>query len=467
MGDKANMAKLTIKELEALTPADIGRTLRDGDGLSGRVRTNARAAGGVSVSFTYRYRWQGKTRDEPCGSWPRDKITAIRDKRDEVRKSVVAKVDPVEARRAEQLKVLADQAEHRQRKAEADALREAQEAERLARAAERLAEEERERRRLSVQQLFERWAGLVLSNRKDGGAETRRGFAKDVIPVIGERKAEDITKKNVMEVLDAVKARGANRLANRLLAELRQMFDFALVREIVAANPTDRIEKKDAGGPEIERQRALSEDEIRALPARLAGANLLRSTEHAIWVMLATCCRIGELSGARIADIQLERRIWSLPDTKNGKRHTIYLSDFAARHLEQLIALSPDPIWLFPAARGNGPVDSKSITKQVYDRQRGKPKLNGTALTTSLCLPGGRWVPHDLRRTGATLMGELGVHGDVIEKCLNHTEENKIKRTYQRAIRKDEQIAAWRLLGERLDLLTHREADNVVVLRSA
>ncbi|MGN5479651.1 hypothetical protein ACTMU2_30365 [Cupriavidus basilensis] len=52
VGDKSNMAKLTIKELEALSPADIGRTVRDGDGLSGRVRANARAEGGVSVTFT-------------------------------------------------------------------------------------------------------------------------------------------------------------------------------------------------------------------------------------------------------------------------------------------------------------------------------------------------------------------------------------------------------------------------------
>ncbi|SPK72653.1 Phage integrase (fragment) [Cupriavidus taiwanensis] len=333
------MAKLTIKEREALTPADIGRTVRDGDGLSGRVRANARAEGGVSVTFTYRYRWEGKYRNEPCGSWPRDKITAIRDKRDKVRQSIDEKVDPVEARQAKHLKVLAEQAEQRQRKAEADALREAQEAERLAREAERLAEAERERRRLTVQQLFERWAGLVLSGRKDGGAETRRGFAKDVMPVMGTQKAADITRADVMAVLDTVKARGANRLANRLLAELRQMFDFALVREIVTANPTNRIEKKDAGGKDKERERVLSEAELRALPARLAGANLLRSTEHAIWVMLATCCRIGELSGARLDDIDLAGRIWFLPDTKNGKPHTVYLSEFAARHLEQLVAL--------------------------------------------------------------------------------------------------------------------------------
>jgi integrase len=71
-------------------------------------------------------------------------------------------------------------------------------------------------------------------------------------------------------------------------------------------------------------------------------------------------------------------------------------------------------------------------------------------------LPGGRWTPHDLRRTGATLMGELGVHGNVIEKCLNHFEQNAIKHT-QRTIREQEEADAWRVLGA--------DDSNVVPLR--
>jgi len=50
-------------------------------------------------------------------------------------------------------------------------------------------------------------------------------------------------------------------------------------------------------------------------------------------------------------------------------------------------------------------------------------------------------------------MGKLGIHGDVIEKCLNHTEENKVKRIYQRQGLEERQAAAWQALGERLSLL--------------
>lgn len=72
----------------------------------------------------------------------------------------------------------------------------------------------------------------------------------------------------------------------------------------------------------------------------------------------------------------------------------------------------------------------------------------------ALCLIGGKWTPHDLRRTGATMMTMLGVLPEVAERCLNHAEENKVKRIYQRHSYEKEMREAWVLLGERLSLLT-------------
>lgn len=75
-------------------------------------------------------------------------------------------------------------------------------------------------------------------------------------------------------------------------------------------------------------------------------------------------------------------------------------------------------------------------------------------LSNTLVLVGGRWGPHDLRRTGATMMVALGVLPEVAERCLNHTEQNRVKRTYQRHSYESEMRGAWRILGERLELLT-------------
>jgi len=81
-----------------------------------------------------------------------------------------------------------------------------------------------------------------------------------------------------------------------------------------------------------------------------------------------------------------------------------------------------------------------------------------SAKAQALLLPGGKWTPHDLRRTGATIMTAIGVLPEVAERCLNHTEENKIKRTYQRHSYAKEMTAAWRFLGEYLESLTGIDA---------
>ena len=63
-------------------------------------------------------------------------------------------------------------------------------------------------------------------------------------------------------------------------------------------------------------------------------------------------------------------------------------------------------------------------------------------------------------------MAELGALPDVIEKCLNHTEGNKMKRIYQRATYEGAMRNTWRLWGDRLDLLATKPI-NVLTLRAA
>jgi len=144
----------------------------------------------------------------------------------------------------------------------------------------------------------------------------------------------------------------------------------------------------------------------------------------------------------------------------------IFLSDFTREQFRNLQSITGDTGWCFPSRDGRRHICLKSIAKQVKDRTRTESLSNRTKATGSLLLSGGPWTPHDLRRTGATMMGELGVMGEVIERCLNHVEQNKLKRIYQRHERKAEQREAWRLLGERITLLlTAGDRKNVVVGR--
>jgi integrase len=343
--------------------------------------------------------------------------------------------------------------------------------------AERLTTEEEARiqsMRLTINGLFTRWQELDLSRRKDKGAETTRVFNKDVLPVIGGMYADEVKRAQVAALLDTVVARGARIVARNLLGDIRQMFGFAIRRGLLENDPTSHM-KRDDYGAKVERERVMTEVEIRALPALIAKAGMFLTSENAIWIMLATCCRVGELSQAAWADVDLEAKQWRIPPeiAKNGKEHVIDLSDFAIRHFQAIHVISGTRIndqckevpgeWVLVAKHNDGPVCVKSLAKQIGDRQReAAPMKNRTPLVDALKLPGGKWTPHDLRRTGATLMGALGVQSEVIERCLNHKEQNTLKRIYQRHDYRAEMRHAWRLLGERLDLLTREDAGNVV-----
>lgn len=171
---------------------------------------------------------------------------------------------------------------------------------------------------------------------------------------------------------------------------------------------------------------------------------------------------IADLGGVKLGFIDLKRKTWHLPETKNQRDHTIHLSAFALEQLDKLGKLSVarndsnDVVpWVFPNMSNDGPVGVKAFGKQLSDRQRTPDRrlAHRSKATTSMLLSHGRWTAHDLRRTAATRMAEIGISGDVIDECLNHMIESRVRRTYIRDRRLSEQRKAFEALGSRLKAL--------------
>jgi integrase len=341
-------------------------------------------------------------------------------------------------------------------------------------AAERAAQEAQ--RRVTVRTLFEQWQRAELrpqpladgtrTGRKDGGEWVRQSFERRVFPVLGDVAAEDVRRADLLKILDDCKAEGRRRTANVLLTDLRQMFRFAAEREIVPTNPLDGIRRDKVGGKDVERDRALTDDEIKALMCALPTARLAPRSSLAVPLIIATAVRVGEAMGARWCDVDLKNRRWHLPETKNQRDHTIHLSDFAVVQFKGLAALrenlpsgAPSP-WVFPATDPAKPVCIKSFGKQLADRQRQPERRMSrrTKSTLALTLEGGRWTAHDLRRTAATVMARLGVSTDTIDECLNHKVKSKVARIYIRDRREADQARAFDALGAHLQRLAEADA---------
>jgi integrase len=477
------MAKLTQRTLEALRPDQAGTTVREEGGLFGRVRT--KADGSVTVSFYYRYRFDGKLKDYSCGTWPADSLSSIRAARDGARTKVAAGIDPGADKKL---------ARHAQQEATMAKLAEIE--------AQRVAD-------LTVKDLFDAWVTDGV-RRKDGNAELKRLFGADVLPGLGGIAIKSVTEHEVRAVLRALVDRGVNRTAVIARNSLTQMFAWGQKRQpwrklMVDGNPMDLIEIEKIVAPDYDMDnqsdRVLSEEEIVELRDRLqqgedeyanapdkrrARQPLERTSQRAIWIMLSTLCRVGELSMARWEHIDLTAGEWFIPK-ENVKGSLadmrIYLSSFALAQFKTLHAITGETDWCFPSPGGENHIGTKSITKQIGDRQAmfkkpkdGKPqaplpKRRSDDTLVLACGKNGPWTPHDLRRTGATMMQSLGVSLDTIDRCQNHVlSGSKVRRHYLHHDYADEKREAWHLLGVRLSeiLQPSSQSPNVVsIVRAA
>lgn len=352
----------------------------------------------------------------------------------------------------------------------------------------------------SVEEMFKAWIADGVA-RKDGNAELRRSFAKDVLPAIGTEPVKNVTEHHLRALLRAIVARSANPTAVRIYRGLVQLFSWAEKRQpwrglMVEGNPVDLLDMTKIVSSDFEideeRDRFLSESELCELrdifvqmEADYEGADNKRCTvrplkntsQLALWISLSTACRVGELLMAEWKHIDLDRGEWFIPKENvkgaRGKKqdHRIFLSDFARRQFESLRGIvSEDSKWCFPArnkAVGDTHVNVKIVSKQVGDRQTQfkdrKPLKNRKNDNTLVLAKGenGDWTPHDMRRTAATMMQKLGVSLDVIDRCQNHIlAGSKVRRAYMHHDYAGETRSAWQRLGEELDTIF--AAGNVV-----
>jgi integrase len=302
-----------------------------------------------------------------------------------------------------------------------------------ARKAERIAETVGE----LVDHYLEGWA----RQKKRSAAEDERILRKDVIPVWKDRKAKDITRKDVRALLRGIVERGAPVAANRTLAVTRKMFNWAIGEDIIPGdNPCKAVKTP---GEETRRDRVLKPDEIAALWRGLGNPEIPISLpiRLALKLQLVTAQRKGEVINAEWTEFDFTEGIWTIPasKSKNELTHRVPLSPLALAVLHQIRNHSRNSPWLFSSSRRHG----QPITGPAVDHaMRGNRDALGTGDAT----------PHDLRRTAASHMTSIGVSRLVVSKILNHAEPG-VTAVYDRHSYDREKRAALDAWGRRVEKL--------------
>jgi integrase len=289
-------------------------------------------------------------------------------------------------------------------------------------------------------------------------AETERRLRKYVLPQWGERRVQEITRRDVIELLDGIVDTGKPITANRTLTTLKTLFGWLMDRSVIDASPCTRVK---APAAENSRDRVLSDDEL-ALLWRAAG-DLGAPYGGFARTLLLTAQRRDEVAGMRRSELKV-RDLWTIPSarTKNGVEHDVPLSDEASA----IIAAAPQiggEGFTF-TVNGSAPITGYSIAKTKLDaRMR---ELAREADPDAPEIP--RWTFHDLRRTAASGMARLGFAVHVIEAVLNHTggEISGVTAVYNRhkyLAEKRRALDTWAAYV--MGLVNAPAASNVVALR--
>lgn len=258
-----------------------------------------------------------------------------------------------------------------------------------------------------------------------------------------ERPVRAMKRREIMSLLDEYRARGAATMANRALSALSKFFSWCCERDIIGASPTFGVRKP---APENSRERVLSDAEL-AIIWRAAVAEG-HPFGDLVRLLILTAQRRVEVAALLWPEIDLVTFAWSLPGsrTKNKRPHVVPLSEAAAELLESI-----------PRYAGGDFLFGMSGRSSFSGFSRAKARLDERIATLAKKELEAKkvdpWTLHDIRRTAATRMADLGVMPHIIEAALNHISGSKagVAGTYNRSLYEPEKRAALELWAKHVD----------------
>ena len=249
---------------------------------------------------------------------------------------------------------------------------------------------------------------------------------RDILPELGDMPLDSITRLTLVHWQEGMLGRGlAPSTCNRALFLLKYALNCARRWGFISDSPARDVQAL----PEKEfRERYLSEDEARRL-LEILKEEKDQQAAHVVRLLLFTGARKSEILAARWENVDVERRILTVPLSKSGKARHIPLSEAALQVLANLPRCSE---WLFPSPRTEGHITSVFT---VWDRVRTKAGLKDVRL-------------HDLRHSFASFLVNDGCTLYEVQKILGH-HDPKVTTRYAH-LAQDSLLRAANAVGKRL-----------------
>jgi integrase len=279
----------------------------------------------------------------------------------------------------------------------------------------------------------------------------KRMLEVDVLRSWRGRTLDSINKRDAIALIDRITERAPVH-ANRVLARLNAMFNWAVDKDRIAASPIAGLKPP---SKEKSRDRWLGDQEI--VWFWQACEQLGYPFGPLFQMLLLTAQRLAETASLEWTELDLEAKLWVIPreKAKSGRSHEVQLSEPVIALLCSLSRLGP---FVFTGRSGRG------VTGFTY----GKAELDA-AMVEVAGAKIEKFILHDLRRTAASGMARIGVPPHVVDRILNHSSGTirGVAAVYNRFEYRDERrsaLAAWAFY---VTGLIAPAPDNVVALAKA
>jgi integrase len=288
----------------------------------------------------------------------------------------------------------------------------------------------------SVRELGDTFIKRHSKVKKRSWSEDERMLTFDVVPALGDCRADLITKVDIVRLLDAIHDRGAPIQANRTLALLRKLFAWSIAEGYLQTpNPAAGIPMR---AKEIARKRVLNDNELRSFWHALDGPGFDDVTADALRLELLMGARIGEITGMERTELKLDQAIplWVLPAAKAKGNLDVArpLTGVALKIVSRRVVAAGNSSYVFvsPVTKLQ-PIISQAPTRAL--RRAGeagcilslpeKTIAKGRAVALTASDRAAFWSEHgfrahDLRRTARTYWAKLGVMPEIARKLLGH-----------------------------------------------
>jgi integrase len=275
-----------------------------------------------------------------------------------------------------------------------------------------------------------------------------------VLPQLGARQVGDISRTDIVRLLDRIADSSGAPMADHVLAYLRRVLAWHASRSDDFRSPVVRGMAR-TSPKQGRRQRVLSDEELRAVWRAAEGSQSAFSC--LVQFLLLTATRRNEAARMRRGEVSGDE--WTVPPEryKTGLELMVPLSPAAQAVLEKVPRIGKSG-FVF-TTDGKHPVAGFSKFKRAFDAkvlvELRKQDPEAKALPN--------WTLHDLRRTARSLMSRAGVPSDHAERCLGHV-IGGIRGTYDRHEYLPEKRRAFEALAAVVDRIVNPAAASVASL---